>query len=356
MTNKNSKQTLVFDWGDTVMQTFAEYSGVMADWPVVAEVPGISQALRELRGDYRFVIGTNAQGSNAAQIRQALDRVGIGHYFSEIFTFNELHARKPARQFFRGIEEKLGLKADQLIMIGDSYPIDALGAKQAGWRSIWYNPEATACAGHLPMNDLELRKMADLPALLKRTALPDLTTCLSWLQMNDVSASLLVHVQLVAVCAYQMALWSNQNGVSVDPLLAHRGGLLHDLAKLNADKSIDHGLAASIWLNDQGQSELAEIASRHMLFEILNESRKPITWEQKLVYLADKMVEKNAIVSIDERIAGLKTRYMIKDSLLNRAYPLISQLRDEVSTKIVIPPLDLPDRLKQALRNDKGSL
>lgn len=348
-------KTLVFDWGDTVMQTYAEYSGIMADWPIVAEVPGISRVLKQLEKEYRFVIGTNAQDSDAAQIRRALDRASIGEYFSEIFTYNEIKVRKPDLQFFRGIEKKLGKTSDELTMIGDSYPVDMLGAKQAGWRAVWYNPEAVPCPGHLPAHDLEVNAMTDLPAMLNRPAYPDLTTCLSWLQTNHVSASLLVHVQLVAACAYQMALWLNQKGARVDPVLAHRGGLLHDLAKLTPHNDIDHGLAASIWLKEHGQYELAEIASRHMIFEILNEERKPITWEQKLVYLADKTIERNAIVSVEDRITGLKTRYEMEPSLINKAYPLISQLRDEICILIEIDPAGLPGQLKRALNNVKDA-
>ncbi len=81
---------------------------------------------------------------------------------------------------------------------------------------------------------------------------------------------------------------------------------------------MDHGLAASLWLKDKGQEQLAEIASRHMIYGVLDEARRPNTWEEKLVYLADKLVEKNSIVSIDERIAGLKTRYAMEDGLLRK--------------------------------------
>ena len=103
MVNSDPKNTLVFDCGDTLMQTFTEYQGVMADWPTVAEIPGISETLAQLEGEYRFAVGTNAQDSDTAQIRKALERVGIGSYFSEVFTFNELKARKPDKLFFRKI-------------------------------------------------------------------------------------------------------------------------------------------------------------------------------------------------------------------------------------------------------------
>lgn len=342
-------QVLVFDWGDTVMETYPECTGAMADWPHVAAVKGVAEALEKLSKNYRITIGTNAQNSDAAQIRAALDRVGIGKYFCEIFTYAELQARKPEVAFYRNIESALGVGREAFTMIGDSYTVDVLGAWHAGWRSVWYDPLDIPCEGHLPVHEVQVHEMTHLPARLNERELPSLNTCIEWLQSNQPSSNLLVHVQLVAACAYQMALWLIRNNVEVNPILAHRGGLLHDLAKLWPNKQMDHGMAASRWLMEKGQVELAEIASRHMLFEILNEARSPRTWEEKLVYLADKMVEKNTIVSLDERIAGLRTRYTMDPELLERAYPRLLGLQQEVCVAAGIRAEGLPVKLAKAI-------
>jgi len=331
------------------METFPAYAGAMVDWPKVSAVKGIADALQDLSADYVCVIGTNAQDSDAAQIRAALDRVHVGKFFSEIFTYGELGARKPDEAFYRGIESKLGGSREEYMMIGDSYATDVLGAWHAGWKSAWYNPLKTHCSGHLPVHEIQLQDMKDLPALLRAPELPSLNTCLEWLESNQASSNLLIHVQLVAACAYQMALWLSRNNIVVNPILAHRGGLLHDLAKLWPEKNMDHGLAASLWLKDKGQEQLAEIASRHMIYGILDDVRHPNTWEEKLVYLADKLVEKNSIVSIDERIAGLKTRYSMEDGLLEKAYPLLIDLQQEICTTARVSVNDLPGKLAQAI-------
>ncbi len=344
-------QVLVFDWGNTVMKEYPEYLGAMVNWPKVAAVEGIESALASLHGRYRLVIGTNAQNSSTSQVRAALERVHLGSYFTDVLTYAELNARKPDEAFYRAIEARLGMQSGEGMMIGDIYSVDVLGAWNAGWRSAWYNPAAMACPAHLPVHEIEIQHMQDLPGLLEQPELPPLKTCLTWLQDNGASGNLLVHVQMVAACAYQMALWMNQHGTNVNPILAHRGGLLHDLAKLWPDKHVDHGLAACNWLKEKGQEQLAEIASRHMIFEILHEERKPRTWEEKLVYLADKMIEKNAIVSVDERIAGLKTRYRMEPELVQRAYPLMMELQQEVCSAAGVEPQELPSRLAQATSN-----
>jgi len=103
--------------------------------------------------------------------------------------------------------------------------------------------------------------------------------------------------------------------MNVNPILAHRGGLLHDLAKATHHQGMDHGQLAGEMLRQKDEPALADIADHHMLFTLLDEVRMPRTWEQKLVYYADKLVEKNELVSVDERLAGLQERYRI-DSVI----------------------------------------
>ena len=55
-------KAIVFDWGDTVMRDFP-FEGAMKDWPFVAAIPGIEDALAELKKKYTLVLGSNAGDS-----------------------------------------------------------------------------------------------------------------------------------------------------------------------------------------------------------------------------------------------------------------------------------------------------
>ncbi|MGL4546792.1 HAD family hydrolase [Eubacterium aggregans] len=46
---------------------------------------------------------------------------------------------KPDIRTFRMVEERLGIDGGQSVFIGDAYHNDVLGAKNAGWQSIWVN-------------------------------------------------------------------------------------------------------------------------------------------------------------------------------------------------------------------------
>ena len=303
--------TLAFDWGGTLMLEDSHYSGPMVDWPEVAAVDGIQEALQTLKGHYRMVVVTNAAESNAAQVRSALARVELDRLFSDIFTFNEVKARNPDPLFFRGVESALGSTPHQMAMVGDSFWADIMGACRAGWRTVWFNPEGKPCPGLIPPHTAEMVTMSELPLLLSRRFPPDLQTCHLWCLEQGFSFNAWMHVSLVAAIAYQAAIWLRANGLPVDPILAQRGGLLHDLAKFSAPRiasSASHAEVGASLLRERGQPALAEIAARHMI-RLAEDTLAPRTWEEKLVHFADRLANGRRLVTLDERLEDLCLRY-----------------------------------------------
>lgn len=56
-----------------------------------------------------------------------------------IFVSGELKMAKPDQKIFRHVEKQLQLEPQKTFYIGDSYDNDVLGAKNAGWKTIWCN-------------------------------------------------------------------------------------------------------------------------------------------------------------------------------------------------------------------------
>ena len=229
------KIALVFDWGNTLMKVFPEYSGPMVNWPEVAEVEGMGEALDGLAGRFPMVVATNAANSTAELVWEALRRAKLDLYFKAVFTSHELGSKKPSIPFFRALESVLDHPAHQCVMIGDDYSVDVLGAKAAGWRAVWFNPGFIAAPALLPLHDAEIHGMESLQSALARLSLPDYAACLNWLVARGTPYNILNHIQLVASIAYQLAVWLNEKGETVDPVLTHRGAMLHDLAKIELD-------------------------------------------------------------------------------------------------------------------------
>jgi len=54
---------------------------------------------------------------------------------THVFASSELGWRKPAAEFFRAVERRLGATADELLLVGDDPRLDVAAARAAGWRA-----------------------------------------------------------------------------------------------------------------------------------------------------------------------------------------------------------------------------
>jgi HAD superfamily hydrolase (TIGR01509 family) len=349
MTIPSDVTTLVFDWGDTLMATDTRFEGAMVDWPEVQAVPGAQDTLAALHRRFHLVVATNAANSNTVQIRAALARVGLADFISEIFSFAEIGARKPDPLFFQRVALALHAAPHELVMVGDIYAVDIPGARRAGWRAVWYNPAGGAAPGPSPLHDLEIRSMADLPQALARMDLPDALTCQVWYLEQNGPANLWQHVEAVGLAAYHLAVWLRATGYPVDPLLAHRGGLLHDIAKISSQGTdLNHGQMGARLLNEHAQPILAEISLRHLLYSLLDPENRPRTWEEKIVHFADKICEGARIVEWEERLRGLCQRYPSHAKAMQACTPAVLALQAELAGAAGIPSAELVTRLRQA--------
>ncbi len=110
------------------------------------------------------------------------------------------------------------------------------------------------------------------------------------------------HSRKVAELAVSMAEKLCQAGCQLDPDLVFAAGLLHDLAKGQPD----HARAGARILRETGFPRLAEAVAVHVDLKLPRGN--PIT-EVELVYLADKLVQNDRIVSLEERFRPGFKRY-----------------------------------------------
>lgn len=147
------------------MRVFSEFTGPMAGWPRVEAVPGVRQALRELRPFAMIALATNAADSRPAEIRAALRRVRLSASFEKIYCFRALGVRKPSPEYFTAVREDLGLPPERVVLVGDDWQADVEGAIAAGLWAVWYNPSGRE-ERRFPRVDT-VHAMTALPALLR---------------------------------------------------------------------------------------------------------------------------------------------------------------------------------------------
>ena len=134
---------VLFDWGDTLMRDFPEFSGPMATWHYVEALPNVKEVLSELRPQWTLALATNTVDSDETAIWEALDRVGLRSLLDKVYCFQTIGHSKPAPDFFDYIVKNLGLDRHRLVMVGDGFEKDVLGANQSGIRGIWFNESST---------------------------------------------------------------------------------------------------------------------------------------------------------------------------------------------------------------------
>jgi beta-phosphoglucomutase-like phosphatase (HAD superfamily) len=104
-------------------------------------------------------------------VRFALRRVGLEDFFVDIFTSKKLLASKLNPLFYQSVVHTCGFSADEVVMVGDGYRADVLGARQAGFHTIWYNPSAIPCPISQPIHDAEIQAMSEMPAAMRELVL-----------------------------------------------------------------------------------------------------------------------------------------------------------------------------------------
>lgn len=101
--------------------------------------PGIVTLLDEL-ASRKVAMGIITNGPGAHQMRK-VKALGLEKWFDKdrIFISGEIGCAKPDVEIFRLVQEKTGVQAGEAVFVGDAFPIDVVGAKGAGWRSVWIN-------------------------------------------------------------------------------------------------------------------------------------------------------------------------------------------------------------------------
>ncbi len=125
------------------MREFPQYDGAMADWPRVEAMPGAAELLFALSPDWKLALATNAVDSDEAQIRQALKRVNLDRYLDSIYCYRKIGHKKPAAEFYHFVINDLGLPKENIVMVGDDFAAEIIGATKAGLRAIWYLPNSS---------------------------------------------------------------------------------------------------------------------------------------------------------------------------------------------------------------------
>jgi putative hydrolase of the HAD superfamily len=70
-----------------------------------------------------------------------LRHCGLDRFVDELVVSEETRVSKPDPRIFQIALDRLGRRANEAVMVGDSWAADVIGARAAGIRAIWFNPQ-----------------------------------------------------------------------------------------------------------------------------------------------------------------------------------------------------------------------
>ncbi len=132
----NLTETILFDWGDTLMIDFPGVPGKMCNWETVEAVEGAYETLRFLSQRSKIYIATGAAQSTEEEIKNAFKRVGLDRYITGYFCKSNLGVEKGSPEFLPLILSQLGIEANLATMVGDSLQKDIEPARKIGINAI----------------------------------------------------------------------------------------------------------------------------------------------------------------------------------------------------------------------------
>lgn len=131
----------LLDWGyrlsdqdiQAIQKDYASLQGKLFLDPMF---PRIFQSCQE----NGLMLGIITNGPYSHQLEK-IECLGLQEWIDphRILISGQLGIAKPDREIFRIMEERLGVGPVDILYVGDSYENDVVGAKRAGWQSLWFN-------------------------------------------------------------------------------------------------------------------------------------------------------------------------------------------------------------------------
>lgn len=137
--------------------------------------------------------------------------------------------------------------------------------------------------------------------------IPAKEECLILLNKNKTPSKVIKHSMAVCKVAEKIAEKLITKGIKLNKGLVIAAALLHDIERAKKN----HVVKGAKLLKSMGFKEVSEVVKRHSLHKLQQKNRQPSTWEEKIVFYADKKVMGSKTVSLKKRFEALEKRYNV---------------------------------------------
>lgn len=130
-----------------------------------AEVPDDHRSLLvAVHEEYAVALVSNFD--HAPTARAILKRCDIEAYFDTVLISDEFGWRKPHRSIFAAALERLGVKPQEALFVGDSPVDDVGGAKAASLEVVWISRDGREYPAGVPVPDFVVRSLCEIKDII----------------------------------------------------------------------------------------------------------------------------------------------------------------------------------------------
>lgn len=128
-------------------------------------IEGAEMICKNLSSHYATAIITNGDSSTQ---RKRLKDSGFDQYFDFIVISDEVGFAKPDKRIFQAAIDlhSRNTRAEQALIIGDSFTADIMGGKSFGMKTCWYNPNKHPCPALNWRPDFTVSRLAQLSEIV----------------------------------------------------------------------------------------------------------------------------------------------------------------------------------------------
>jgi len=160
-------EAICFDLGDTLVAEETVIHNSCGQAITARVIEGVFEVLETMRKDgYRIAMIANGDSAGARNIIAAC---GLEDYFDVVVISEEVGIEKPDKQVFQVALDKLGVEAENAVMVGNRIDADIVGANRIGMKSVWFRwndryEEIIGSEDKKP--DFIIKRLSELPGIL----------------------------------------------------------------------------------------------------------------------------------------------------------------------------------------------
>ncbi|MDY6969876.1 MAG: HDIG domain-containing protein [Spirochaetota bacterium] len=167
---------------------------------------------------------------------------------------------------------------------------------------------------------------------MQNNKIPTPEECHKIMKNNNMLQNIVEHSEQVTKVA--VAIIDNLNdNIKIEKDVVIAASLLHDITKTRAINTKEpHDITGAQELRKLGLNTIADIVEEHVTLK--NFDMNGLLEEKEIVYYADKRVMHSTIVSIDERIEDIISRYAFNPAMRDQIYlrnGVTLQLEEKIS-------------------------